>query len=70
MNVKGLVSGPGHHDHAIVAEAERGEQVALDAYEEALNGMLPPTATGLVEEQRAAMQKANERIRSIDMGYA
>lgn len=68
IGLKGLV--PGHHDHAIVTEAERGEQAALDAYEEALNGMLPPTVTSLVEQQREAMQKANERIRSIDMGYS
>lgn len=67
MNIKGLV--PGHHDHMIVTEAERGEQAAIDAYDEALNGILPPTVTPLVEEQREAMRKANERIRSVDMGY-
>lgn len=68
MALKGLV--PGHQDHAIVTEAERGEQAALNAYEEALAGMLPPTVTSLIEAQREAMKKANERIRSVDMGYA
>ena len=68
IGLKGLV--PGHHDHAIVTEAARGEHAALDAYEDALNGMLPPTASGLIEAQREAMQKANDRIRSIDMGYS
>lgn len=68
IGLKSLV--PGHTDHAIVTEAERGEQAALDAYEEALSGMLPPTATTLIEAQREAMQKANDRIRSIDMGYS
>jgi uncharacterized protein (TIGR02284 family) len=68
IGLKSLV--PGHHDHTIVTEAERGEHAALGAYEEALNGMLPPTVTSLVEGQRDAMQKANERIRSIDMGYS
>jgi uncharacterized protein (TIGR02284 family) len=68
MDLKSLV--PGNHDHAIVIEAERGERAALDAYEEALNSMLPPTVTSLIEQQREAMQKANERIRSIDMGYS
>jgi uncharacterized protein (TIGR02284 family) len=67
MNIKGLVAG--HHDHMIVTEAERGEQAALDAYEEALGGMLPPTVTSLVESQRDAMRSAQERIRAIDMGY-
>ena len=42
MSLKAHV--PGHVDHAIVAEAERGEQAALFAYDEALSGMLPPTA--------------------------
>jgi uncharacterized protein (TIGR02284 family) len=61
---------PGRHDHAIVTEAERGEHAALDAYDDALSGMLPPTVTTLIEAQQEAMQKAVDRIRSIDMGYA
>ena len=68
IGLKGLV--PGHHDHGIVTEAERGEHAALDAYEDALNGMLPPTVTGLIETQRAAMQKANDRIHAVDTGYS
>lgn len=61
---------PGHQDHTIVAEAERGEHAALDAYDEALTGMLPPTVTDLIEAQREAMHDAFERIRAIDMGYS
>jgi uncharacterized protein (TIGR02284 family) len=68
IGIKGLV--PGHHDHGIVTEAERGEHAALGAYEDALNGMLPPTVSGLIEAQREAMQKANERIHAIDTGYS
>ena len=68
MVLKGYV--PGRHDHHIVAEAERGEQAALDAYEDALNGMLPPTATELVEMQRDAIVTAVDRIRTLDMGYS
>jgi uncharacterized protein (TIGR02284 family) len=68
INIKAHV--PGHHDHAIVTEAERGEHAALNAYEDALSGMLPPTVTSLIEAQQVAMQKAVDRIRSIDMGYA
>ncbi|MGH9256374.1 MAG: ferritin-like domain-containing protein [Vicinamibacterales bacterium] len=67
MRLRGLV--PGGHDHAIVSEAERGEHAALNAYKEALNGMLPPTVTDLVEMQRDAIHAANERIRTVDMGY-
>ena len=68
MTLKGLV--PGSHNHKLIAEAERGEHYALNAYEEALNGMLPPTAIPIVEAQREAIGRANERIRTYDMGYA
>lgn len=68
MVLKGLV--PGRHDHHIVEEAARGEHTVLDAYEDALNGMLPPTVSGLIETQREAMLKASDRIRSVDMGYS
>ena len=68
INLKAHV--PGHQDHAIVTEAARGEHAALNAYEDALGGMLPPTVTSLIEAQQEAMQKAVDRIRSIDMGYA
>jgi len=64
MLLRGLV--PGHHDHTIVTEAARGEHVALDAYDEALSGMLPPTVTDLVEMQRDAIHAANDRIRTAD----
>jgi uncharacterized protein (TIGR02284 family) len=68
INIKAHV--PGRQDHAIVTEAARGEHAALNAYEDALSGMLPPTATSLIEAQQKAMQKAVDRIRSIDTGYA
>jgi len=68
MVLKGLV--PGRHDHHIVSEAERGEHAALDAYDDALNGMLPPTVTDVIEAQRDALKEANDRIRTIDMGYS
>jgi uncharacterized protein (TIGR02284 family) len=64
MNVKGHV--PGHHDHTIVVEAERGEHAALGAYEDALKGMLPPTVTSLIEAQCEAVRKAHERLRALD----
>lgn len=67
MRLRGIV--PGTHDHAIVSEAERGEQAALYAYEDALGGFLPPTVTDTLEQQRDAIRLANERIRMVDMGY-
>jgi hypothetical protein len=67
MELKSLV--PGNHDHAVVTEAKRGEQLAIDAYNEALGGMLPPTVIDLVEQQRDTMISDDERFRTIDMGY-
>jgi uncharacterized protein (TIGR02284 family) len=68
INLKAHV--PGHHDHSIVSEAERGEHAALNAYDDALHGMLPPTVTELIEAQQEAMHAAVDRIRAFDMGYS
>ena len=64
MNVKAHV--PGHHDQSIVAEAERGEHAAIKAYDEALNGMLPPTVIDIVEAQREAMRSTHKRILELN----
>jgi uncharacterized protein (TIGR02284 family) len=63
MNLRETVTR--HHDEVLLAEAERGERVALHAYQEALEGMLPPTASGLVEQQLAAVREAHTRIASL-----
>jgi uncharacterized protein (TIGR02284 family) len=67
MTVRGWMP---HHDHQIIVETERGDSVALEAYEEALNGMLPPTVTGIVEAQRERIRSGAERVRLFEMGYA
>ena len=64
MNVKAHV--PGHQDQTIVTEAERGENAAIKAYDEALNGMLPPTVIGVVEAQREEMRSTEKRIRELN----
>ena len=64
MNLKGHM--PGHQDHGIVTEAKRGEQAALHAYDDALNGMLPPTARDLVEQQRRAVAEAHARVQALE----
>jgi uncharacterized protein (TIGR02284 family) len=50
------------HDHAILMEAERGERAALTAYEDAINGMLPPESRDLIQTQQAGIQNACERL--------
>jgi uncharacterized protein (TIGR02284 family) len=64
MNI--LAHVPGHPDHTIVVEAERGERAALATYDEALGGMLPPTVTGLVEAQRDELEVALAHIHEVD----
>ena len=53
-----------------MTEAERGDQFAIEAYQEALNRMLPPTAIDLITEQRDAMLSDKDRIRTVGMGYS
>jgi uncharacterized protein (TIGR02284 family) len=64
MTLKATVTG--HHDTGLVAEAERGERHAIQAYAEALRGMLPPTVSDLVEKQQIALREAYARIIAID----
>jgi uncharacterized protein (TIGR02284 family) len=54
-----------HDDHAVLAEAERGEKAALATYDDALNDLLPPEARDLVESQAAGIRAALERLRGV-----
>jgi uncharacterized protein (TIGR02284 family) len=64
MNLKGAMST--NHDEALLGEAERGERTAMHAYQQALEGMLPPTGSDLIESQHAAIREAYARIVSLD----
>jgi uncharacterized protein (TIGR02284 family) len=66
MNLKGAVSP--HHDEAVLGEAERGERFALHAYKEALEGMLPPTVSDVVERQYVSVRAAHARLAALDAG--
>ncbi|MGH7324259.1 MAG: ferritin-like domain-containing protein [Candidatus Rokuibacteriota bacterium] len=63
MNIRSAVSGG--DDRAIVAEAERGEDAAKTAYEDALQRGLPTAARGLVEQQYARVTEAHDRVRAL-----
>ena len=67
MAVRGLA--PGNHDRAIVVQAERGERAALNVYDRALAGALPPTVDWLVEAQREAVRKAYERVVALHVRH-
>jgi uncharacterized protein (TIGR02284 family) len=63
MDIKSAVTGK--DDHAIVAEAERGEDVAKDVYDGAMKEALPPTAQTLVRQQAVKVREAHDRVRAI-----
>ena len=63
LDIKSAITGK--DDHAIVAEAERGEDVAKSAYESALKEALPTSAQTLVAQQAAKVREAHDDVRDI-----
>jgi uncharacterized protein (TIGR02284 family) len=56
---------PGSDDSRIVREAERGERIALAAYEEALDGLLHPGTVSIVEQQCAQVRYSHKRVHAL-----
>jgi uncharacterized protein (TIGR02284 family) len=54
-----------HDDAAIIREADRGERSALAAYEDALDGMLPPAARDVIERQCAEVRHSHNRVHAL-----
>ena len=63
LDIKSVVTGK--DDHAILAEAERGEDVAKSTYESALNEALPASAETLVQQQAVKVRLAHDDVRSL-----
>lgn len=59
-----------HQDQAMVVEAERGERAALAAYADALDGMLPPEARGIVESQHAGITIGLQKLHALAIAAA
>jgi uncharacterized protein (TIGR02284 family) len=64
MNIKSAVTG--NSDAAIVAEAERGEDVAVAAYKTAMQAELPAEIKSVIERQYTAIQAAHNRVRDLE----
>jgi uncharacterized protein (TIGR02284 family) len=64
MNIKSAVTGK--DDSAIIAEAERGEDVAKAAYEKAVEEELPAATRALVQQQSAMVHEAHDRVRALE----
>ena len=63
MDIKSAITGK--DDNAILAEAERGEDVAVAAYQNALKESLPVTAQTIVQQQAARVRQAHDTVRDL-----
>lgn len=52
-------------DHAILAECERGEDVAVAAYRKALEEELPAHVRAVVQRQAGDVKSAHDRVRNL-----
>ncbi len=64
INIKSTVTGM--DEHKVIAEAERGEDVAKGVYEAALKEPLPAQVLALVQRQAAKVRAAHDRVRTME----
>ena len=55
----------GHDVHAILVEAERGEDWSLKTYRTALGRTLPPEIAAIMQKQFEEVQEAHDHIQSL-----
>jgi len=60
-----LKSALGGGEKAVLAEAERGEDVAVKTFEKALNAKLSPDVAGVVRRQYDEVKRAHDRVRGL-----
>jgi uncharacterized protein (TIGR02284 family) len=63
INIKSAITG--QDDAAILNEAERGEDVALNAYKKALEENLPANVQTVVQQQSTEVKAAHDRVRDL-----
>lgn len=63
LDIKSAITGK--DDHQIAAEAERGEDVAKAAYEQAMTETLPASAQTLVQQQATKVRETHDHVRAI-----
>ena len=66
IDLKSAITG--RDDHAIVSEAERGEDIAKAAYESALKSTLPASVQTLVQQQAAKVRRVHDAVRDLRDG--
>ncbi len=68
IDLKAAITGK--DEAAIVAECERGEDVAVKHYESALKKELPPDVRKMVESQYQGVLQNRERVRRLNASVA
>jgi uncharacterized protein (TIGR02284 family) len=63
VNIKSSITGM--DEAAVLAECERGEDVAKEAYEAALKDDLPADVRAIVERQYRGVKQNHDRVRSL-----
>ena len=63
IDIKSVVTG--QDEGAILSECERGEDSAVNAYQNALKEALPSNANSVIERQYAQIKEAHDRIKGL-----
>jgi uncharacterized protein (TIGR02284 family) len=67
VDIKSLITGK--DDKAVLAECERGEDVAVASYRKALEKNLPPEVRALVERQYQGVLQNHDQVRALRDKY-
>ncbi len=63
INIKSAITGK--DDAAILNEAERGEDVAVNAYKKALEENLPANVQTVVQQQSTEVKAGHDKVRGL-----
>ena len=63
INIREVLSS--RDDYAIIAEAERGEDVAIDNYQSVMNENLPANVKSFVTEQYQKVKSTHDEVRDL-----
>lgn len=68
INIKAAVTG--RDEKSILNECERGEDVAKDAYKDAMENELPANVLDVVNNQYESIRMAHDRVKALRNSYA
>jgi uncharacterized protein (TIGR02284 family) len=68
INIKSAVTGKS--DASIIAEAERGEDIAKKAFADAIEAGLPPSVLAIVQQQAVRVRAVHDRVRAMEQAVS